>query len=120
MVGIVRPEGLPRETSKLVLPRRIELRTSALPRMRSTTELRQHGFRIIRAYEESVWTGQGWRGYCSHMAKSDPEKLAAALRENLRKRKEQARIHHPEPSHGTDEEGDLPLGERGAGGDQPS
>jgi hypothetical protein len=25
------------------------------------------------------------------MAKSDPEKLAAALRENLRKRKEQAR-----------------------------
>ncbi len=42
------------------------------------------------------------------MAKSDPEKLAAALRENLRKRKEQARAHVAEPSHGTDEEGDAP------------
>ena len=59
--------------------------------MRSTTELRQHGFRIDRAYEESVWTGQGWQAYCWRMAKSDPEKLAAALRENLRKRKDQAR-----------------------------
>jgi hypothetical protein len=41
------------------------------------------------------------------MAKSDPDKLAAALRENLRKRKEQARAHVAEPSHGTDEEGDV-------------
>jgi hypothetical protein len=48
------------------------------------------------------------------MAKSDPEKLAAALRENLRKRKEQARAHVAEPSHGTDEEGDvaMPLDDR--------
>ena len=47
------------------------------------------------------------------MAKSDPDRLAAALRENLRKRKEQARAHVPEPSHGTDEEGDVapPQGE---------
>jgi hypothetical protein len=43
------------------------------------------------------------------MAKPDPERLAAALRENLRKRKEQARAHVAEPSHGTDEEGDVPL-----------
>ena len=52
------------------------------------------------------------------MAKSDPDRLAAALRENLRKRKEQARAHVPEPSHGTDEEGDVapPLdGVSGAG-----
>jgi hypothetical protein len=43
------------------------------------------------------------------MAKSDPDRLAAALRENLRKRKEQARAHVAEPSNGTDEEGDVPL-----------
>ncbi len=48
------------------------------------------------------------------MARSDPEKLAAALRENLRKRKEQARAHVPEPSHETDEEGDavVPLDDK--------
>ena len=33
------PDGL---RVKMVLPVRIELTTSALPRMRSTTELRQH------------------------------------------------------------------------------
>ena len=41
------------------------------------------------------------------MAKSDPDKLAAALRENLRKRKEQSRAHVEQPSHGSDEEGDT-------------
>jgi hypothetical protein len=41
------------------------------------------------------------------MAKSDPEKLAAALRENLRKRKERARSHVAQPSFGSDEEGDV-------------
>jgi hypothetical protein len=40
------------------------------------------------------------------MARADPEKLAAALRENLRKRKAQART--PQPSFGADEEGDFP------------
>jgi hypothetical protein len=45
----------------------------------------------MRAYEESVWTGQGSVDYCSRMPKPDPEALAAALRENLRKRKVQAR-----------------------------
>jgi hypothetical protein len=43
------------------------------------------------------------------MAKSDPDRLAAALRENLRKRKEQARSAAAEPSHGTDEEGDVAM-----------
>ena len=37
--------------SKMVLPVRIELTTSALPRMRSTTELRQHFVRERRAYD---------------------------------------------------------------------
>ena len=36
--------------SEMVLPVRIELTTSALPRMRSTTELRQHFVRRGRAY----------------------------------------------------------------------
>ena len=46
------------------------------------------------------------------MAKADPEKLAAALRENLRKRKTQARA--PEPSFGADEEGDVGVPVDGA------
>jgi hypothetical protein len=40
------------------------------------------------------------------MARADPEKLAEALRQNLRKRKAQSRA--PEPSFGADEEGDFP------------
>jgi hypothetical protein len=49
------------------------------------------------------------------MPKSDPDRLAAALRENLRKRKSQARGFGPEPSFGTDEEGDMvmPLSDEG-------
>jgi hypothetical protein len=45
-----------------------------------------------RAYEQKVWTGQGKTDYCEPMAKNDQdraERLAAALRENLRKRKSQ-------------------------------
>ena len=56
------------------------------------------------------------------MKQSNPERekrLAEALRANLRKRKEQARVHVPEPSHGTDEEGDAPSIERGAGDLEP-
>jgi hypothetical protein len=41
------------------------------------------------------------------MPKQDPERLAAALRENLKKRKAQTRETMPEPSFGTDEEGDV-------------
>ena len=53
------------------------------------------------------------RAYCSDMAKADPDRLAAALRENLRKRKEQARAHVVQPSFGTDEEGDAPVPDNG-------
>jgi hypothetical protein len=44
--------------------------------------------------------------YVSAMARAEPEKLAAALRENLRRRKAQDRA--PEPTFGADEEGDFP------------
>ncbi|CAN5346631.1 hypothetical protein BH09PSE3_BH09PSE3_05140 [soil metagenome] len=46
-------------------------------------------------------------GYLREMARADPEKLAAALRENLRRRKAKGRA--PEPSFGADEEGDFPT-----------
>ena len=108
----------------MVLPVRIELTTSALPRMRSTTELRQHigepdgGLpgAITRLNEESMWTRQGAVRYCMTMAKPDPAELAAALRENLRRRKAQMRGSEPdtpEPSYGFDEEGDVPPVEGG-------
>ena len=45
----------------------------------------------------------------SPMAKPDPDRLATALRENLKKRKEQARAHVALPSHGSDEEGDVVM-----------
>ena len=51
------------------------------------------------------------------MAKSDPEALAAALRENLRKRKERMRAARDSgeavESFGSDEEGDVPMPEDG-------
>jgi len=49
------------------------------------------------------------------MPKADPEALAAALRENLRKRKAQDRA--PEPSFGSDEEGDVVMPEDGGARD---
>ena len=85
--------------AKMVLPVRIELTTSALPRMRSTTELRQHFSRKAR-----LWLGTprpstrlDWPpspGHLPRMTEKDKERedrLAAALRENLRRRKAQAR-----------------------------
>ena len=77
----------------MVLPVRIELTTSALPRMRSTTELRQH-FRKVAAYDGAALAlSTRWRHVASMTAKSKDreERLATALRENLRKRKAQAR-----------------------------
>ncbi len=90
---------------KMVLPVRIELTTSALPRMRSTTELRQHSARAAGPAPRG--SGPFARGRRLVKAKAaglsanrmnsqgnDAEKkarLAAALRENLRKRKAQAR-----------------------------
>lgn len=100
----------------MVLPVRIELTTSALPRMRSTTELRQHSARA--ACPTPRGSGPFAQGQpvvkadaagLSHLAMNDAEKkarLAAALRENLRKRKAQARAvgdevrTAPEPKDG--------------------
>jgi hypothetical protein len=52
------------------------------------------------------------------MAKSDPEALAAALRENLKKRKERMRAARDSgqaiESFGSDEEGDVPMPEGGS------
>ena len=93
----------------LVLPGRIELPTSALPRMRSTTELQQHTIReTARSDTGPVRAGaRYWRcplalsstGLIAQvrlpMSKdanlTRDERLAAKLRENLRRRKEQAR-----------------------------
>ena len=83
----------------MVLPVRIELTTSALPRMRSTTELRQHFVRERRAYEGGPRARQpvaarARQRHVDDMAEKDKEReerLAAALRENLRRRKAQAR-----------------------------
>ncbi len=48
---------------------------------------------------------KGRRAIVLAVPRSDPERLAAALRENLKKRKQQARAHVAEPSFGADEEG---------------
>ena len=67
----------------MVLPVRIELTTSALPRMRSTTELRQHCPETGGPMAAGPMRCQG-----KGMSDKDKEaRLAAALRENLRKRK---------------------------------
>ncbi len=91
----------------LVLPVRIELTTSALPRMRSTTELRQQGTSMLapkacrrsgrRAYGQAAAQGQG----SILVSKDDPERqarLAEALRANLRRRKVQARAGDANPA----------------------
>ena len=76
----------------MVLPVRIELTTSALPRMRSTTELRQHVGRTA-----GLWPSLGepsTHAYERRAMGKDEDKakrLAEALRENLRKRKAQSR-----------------------------
>ena len=79
---------------EMVLPVRIELTTSALPRMRSTTELRQH---LASGARRRYGRGHG-RMSRRAMAKRDEERekrLAEALRENLRRRKAQARGDGP-------------------------
>ncbi len=52
------------------------------------------------------------------MARSDPDALAAALRENLKKRKERMRAAQATrvvvESFGSDEEGDVPMPEDGS------
>ena len=84
----------------MVLLGRIELPTSALPRMRSTTELQQP---TISAYSPAIG-GERGRAIAGGLAlcqadgmsqtppkQSREERLAAQLRANLRRRKEQAR-----------------------------
>ena len=84
----------------MVLPVRIELTTSALPRMRSTTELRQHFSGDGRAYDgaPSAMSTRLARPvpaeHVSGMAGKDKERekrLTTALRENLKRRKAQTR-----------------------------
>ena len=79
-----------------MLPVRIELTTSALPRMRSTTELRQHFVWKTRAYDGAapkLSTRLAAPGGSRHVIgvagkdKKREERLAAALRDNLRRRK---------------------------------
>ena len=108
MTSALAPRAPAGQSEKLVLPRRIELRTSALPRMRSTTELRQHGFfDRSAAMKKACGRVKADAAIANHMARSDPEKLAAALRENLRKRKEQARADVAQLSQGTGEKGNV-------------
>ena len=83
---------------EMVLPVRIELTTSALPRMRSTTELRQHVWEDGRAYGLARARLSTDRCRMARIDKDREQRLAAALRENLRKRKAQAReTTAPEP-----------------------
>src|SRR5437867_13259024 len=104
----------------MVLPVRIELTTSALPRMRSTTELRQHVRARIAGPRFPGTRAYGRAGArMSRQALPDPppavqmgpmaddrktreEKLAEALRENLRKRKAQKREVERTPNRKSD------------------
>jgi hypothetical protein len=94
----------------MVLPVRIELTTSALPRMRSTTELRQHFLRKPGAYDGralamstrlagKLLVEQGKAVPSKDKAEEREKRLAAALRENLKRRKAQVRVvpQPPEP-----------------------
>jgi hypothetical protein len=93
----------------MVLLGRIELPTSALPRMRSTTELQQHTIRETTRHGAGP-VRAGARYWPHPLALSSTsadsaarlimgketeltreQRLAAKLRENLRRRKEQAR-----------------------------
>ena len=97
----------------MVLLGRIELPTSALPRMRSTTELQQHTIPLAARSPAimGVWTGAGYwpcplalssdwldsrdrlpmRETSPSPAKTREQRLAVKLRENLVRRKAQAR-----------------------------
>jgi hypothetical protein len=90
----------------MVLLGRIELPTSPLPRVRSTTELQQRweARRALLSRPPSVSRNlslQANNGKTLPMAEGKPglsreERLAAKLRENLRRRKEQARAKRPD------------------------
>ena len=98
----------------MVLPHRIELWTSPLPRECSTTELRQHrrGWiadvpgRIRAGTARSLPQGRPWRNLLPEPPKAQPavtetpkdpkkarraQRLSAALRDNLKRRRAQAK-----------------------------
>ncbi len=96
----------------MVLPVRIELTTSALPRMRSTTELRQQFVRsgapmTGRAFACQPVAGGLRRGHVLVTMTKDrerEERLAAALRENLKRRKAQSRNLSPSEPKDSDQQ----------------
>ena len=74
----------------MVLPERIELSASPLPRECSTTELRQHGARKAGACYEPGRANVKRTGGAARVATKKEERearLARALRENLKRRK---------------------------------
>ena len=79
----------------MVLLGRIELPASPLPRVRSTTELQQHRGEAARLRHERRLVKRARVGQSPPMANEGnaerEERLAAKLRENLRRRKAQAR-----------------------------
>ena len=84
----------------MVLPARIELATSALPRMRSTTELRQQAIRVRGVWGPGDWLSSSGRPrYARRMAdaknETREERLAKALRANLARRKARDRAMPP-------------------------
>ena len=89
---------------EMVLPVRIELTTSALPRMRSTTELRQHVGKDGRAYGRALAKRQPVLiGEAMSKDEEKAKRLAEALRENLRKRKAQLRDQKKDPTQAASE-----------------
>ena len=92
----------------MVLPVRIELTTSALPRMRSTTELRQHSRQVGDGRAPKSGSARDCQGVIGALARlHDPAcfmtkpddraaRLAEQLRANLRRRKAQARAGREE------------------------
>src|SRR4051812_28313046 len=101
----------------MVLPVRIELTTSALPRMRSTTELRQQLVRkgapmAVAPTPVNPLAGAKRRRHVAQVAGKDKEReerLAAALRENLRRRKAHARPQEKPDRNGDGTEKDSPT-----------
>ena len=84
----------------MVLLGRIELPTSPLPRVRSTTELQQRrkaraiGVRryyVKQSLSHKANSGKALRMHEDRQPTTREERLAAKLRENLRRRKAQAR-----------------------------
>ncbi len=74
---------------------RIELPASPLPRVRSTTELQQHGCEGARLSLRRALVKRGNVRHAPLMSNEDTlsreQRLAAKLRENLRRRKAQAK-----------------------------